>query len=1110
MALIAIAAVQVAFDVGLMIYRLLNRPRIPLPPLRDLQIMTGTNGAPIPFGYGTCRVAGNVIWSPGITYTTLGKKSNNGVALGPKGSFVFRASVAVAFGEGPGIISRIWADSKLIYDANPSQSSAVPVTDWPAWSSTELYNPGNQVSFGNQVWQALKTNTNSQPASGNTNWLIISTYPPYDPTQEYLAGDVVTYAGKIWVAQLASNNGTTGAHLPGSGDSENVGNENVLYWIALNALYPPPTIYPGDEAQLPDSLIQASETAALTPAFRGTIYAVWENFPLTNFADRIPSFRAEVTYTRTDNLLSNADQATSGGPVQQVQSTSSPVTLPQNTVANNTIVVMATGTADLGGGGASVTDSQGNIYSLAFREFPSASPDHVWAEIWYTVASASAPDVINVGGALSFSIAELPGTWTLDAFPTFGWGASVAGSGRTLDVFSFHANSMVFAVTGWEYVHDEGNLFGLTHAGAIGTGGANAASPTDFPDFEGFGDDDDNPAFVAAFSFNQLGPAGHYPAQVNWFPGINTTAPTLTGEGLSGVVAFFLPPSPIPKQTPFGTKPDILHDICERAGLTDPQIDDSLVIAPNITTPMKPTQSCLGYLIEHPTPAKTILEVLMKAYFFDACETNGTMKFVPRGMASALTIPEADLGLLSDMAKAEEQIAQEQDLPKQFTVTHNDPTMDYQQNKQIKGRNVRIVKTKQQTIMEVPMTMTSDWARQTAEKALYLSWLERSSYKLNLWRAKYLLLDPTDVINFVYESLTFQMRIAENSVGQGRAVALQGISEYAEIFNSAATGGVPLGFQGNPLQIASPTLLFLFDIPLLRDVDSNHDNTGFYYAMSSPSLTWSGGVLFDSTDDVNFIQESTSSQPVTFGYTTNALGAPARSPWIWDNANSVTIHLVRGSFAGDTMLNVLNGSNALLVGNELIQFTTAVQNPDGSWTLSGLLRGRRGTEWAVGTHAPGELVVMPITGMQRIQDPLAIVNQLHYKKGVTSGTDPSLVPAQNFTVIGNDLKPYAPVHIDGERDGSGNLTVTWTRRTRVGWNSLSQDPVPLSEDSEAYSIDVMNGSTVARTLTSTSPSVTYSAADQAMDFGSPPAAVALKVYQISAQVGRGFAGSATV
>ncbi len=112
--------------------------------------------------------------------------------------------------------------------------------------------------------------------------------------------------------------------------------------------------------------------------------------------------------------------------------------------------------------------------------------------------------------------------------------------------------------------------------------------------------------------------------------------------------------------------------------------------------------------------------------------------------------------------------------------------------------------------------------------------------------------------------------------------------------------------------------------------------------------------------------------------------------------------------------------------------------------------------------------------------------------------------------MGNDLKPYAPWNVVGTRNVSGSLTITWIRRTRVGWLNLAQDPVPLSEDSEAYSIDILNGATVVRTITSNTPTARYSRGQQIADFGSPQAVVSMNVYQISAQVGRGFARPAVV
>jgi hypothetical protein len=47
---------------------------------------------------------------------------------------------------------------------------------------------------------------------------------------------------------------------------------------------------------------------------------------------------------------------------------------------------------------------------------------------------------------------------------------------------------------------------------------------------------------------------------------------------------------------------------------------------------------------------------------------------------------------------------------------------------------------------------------------------------------------------------------------------------------------------------------------------------------------------------------------------------------------------------------------------------------------------------------------------------------------------------------GREERPYAPVHLAGPRDGTGNLTITWVRRTRVNgvWADFTGD-VPLSE-----------------------------------------------------------------
>lgn len=52
--------------------------------------------------------------------------------------------------------------------------------------------------------------------------------------------------------------------------------------------------YPGDEDQPVDPLIASAEGAATTPAYRGIAYAVFENFQLEDYGNRIPSLTFEV------------------------------------------------------------------------------------------------------------------------------------------------------------------------------------------------------------------------------------------------------------------------------------------------------------------------------------------------------------------------------------------------------------------------------------------------------------------------------------------------------------------------------------------------------------------------------------------------------------------------------------------------------------------------------------------------------------------------------------------------------------------------------------------------------------------------------------------------
>jgi hypothetical protein len=111
------------------------------------------------------------------------------------------------------------------------------------------------------------------------------------------------------------------------------------------------------------------------------------------------------------------------------------------------------------------------------------------------------------------------------------------------------------------------------------------------------------------------------------------------------------------------------------------------------------------------------------------------------------------------------------------------------------------------------------------------------------------------------------------------------------------------------------------------------------------------------------------------------------------------------------------------------------------------------------------------------------------------------------------LRPFSVSQIEGARTpSSGDVAFTWIRRTRFAGDSWDSAAVPLNEDEEAYDVEVLDGSGhVLRTLSAlSSPTWTYSAAQQMADFGALQGSYTLNVYQLSVLYGRGQVATRTV
>ena len=201
----------------------------------------------------------------------------------------------------------------------------------------------------------------------------------------------------------------------------------------------------------------------------------------------------------------------------------------------------------------------------------------------------------------------------------------------------------------------------------------------------------------------------------------------------------------------------------------------------------------------------------------------------------------------------------------------------------------------------------------------------------------------------------------------------------------------------------------------------------------------------------------------------------------WDRFSHVDVELLsdRDWLEPRAAAAVLAGANLALLGDELLQFADVEALGPRRFRLSGLLRGRRGTEAVTGSHRIGERFVL-IDSSRMLSVDLSI--DLLGQSGAArpAGNGDSATAATTFTIAGNALRPLAPVHVRVRRDG-GDIAVSWIRRSRAGFGWVDFVDAPLGENREAYRIDVRLDGRLVRHEEVWAPAFGYAAADRIAD-----------------------------
>lgn len=227
-------------------------------------------------------------------------------------------------------------------------------------------------------------------------------------------------------------------------------------------------------------------------------------------------------------------------------------------------------------------------------------------------------------------------------------------------------------------------------------------------------------------------------------------------------------------------------------------------------------------------------------------------------------------------------------------------------------------------------------------------------------------------------------------------------------------------------------------------------------------------------------------------------------------ASPETLFNIVRDIPSTTNAALLNGSNLVAIGDgspdnwELIQFRDAELIAPGRYLLSHRIRGQLGSDgvgpdtWPTGSW----FVVMDgVPSQIELGRNLRRISQT-FRIGPArrSYDDPSY---EEFVHAfeGNGLRPYAPVHLNYLKTGS-DIRFDWIRRTRIDGDAWDLAEVPLGEETEAYTVRVLQSDQVVREVTVTKPTWVYENSDLRSDGIS--GAFQVSIAQNSARFGPGI------
>jgi len=545
----------------------------------------------------------------------------------------------------------------------------------------------------------------------------------------------------------------------------------------------------------------------------------------------------------------------------------------------------------------------------------------------------------------------------------------------------------------------------------------------------------------------------------------------------------------------------LVRHLCLRAGLPEDRIDVSGLLG-----------AVEGYAIGALESPRASITTLSRHFGFDAVETEGVIRFVMRGRAAVASVSPDGLVAAREGDVLELTRGQETELPQALKWQVARADEDYEAA-QVEARRITVDTTRIAS-ESFPMAVPPEEAERRCRRALMEAWTGRESAVLRLPPSR-LALDPADVTTFAHDGRAVPLRLV--SIADAEARGIEAVRQDREAYDLPAGAPRPSALS-QAVVFGAPDAVLL-DLPQLTEDQPAHRPFAAAHA-----VPWPGEMaVFRSPSTEGFELLTTFGSRARIGTLVSDFYAGPTSRF--DLGNVLVVDLLTGTLESVTDLTLFGGANALAIEGapgtwEIVQAGAAELIAPGRYRLTRLLRGQRGTEGAIGNPTPaGARVLVLDDSLASLPIAEADVGiPWNWRIGPASRpvSDETYV-AQAFTPVGVGLRPFSVAHVEQpwrRPRTPGDLTIRWLRRSRAlaadSWGGLE---VPLTEELEAYEVEILDGATVKRVLSTATTSAVYTAAAQTADWGGPldPGdTLDIRIYQLSALVGRGAPKTATL